>query len=295
MPAINTLYDNFVLENMIEELVASQLDLQNFATPDNNLQGTAGMLVKINRYNATDATQDLEIGEGNTESIVASYTPEEYRIKLAQNRFEFYDEEVMTDPIAIETGIRKMAAGLFDKMNADIYGEFMQGTQEADGTTSVYDGIVDAQAIINDETTEPGAGTFAIVHPNDLANIRKELRDTLQYVEAYARQGYVGTVGGTNLYVKKNATEGTMIVATREAVTLFVKTGTEVENVDRNNRSETAANVRLNTMFSRKYYVAALTDNTKVVKVSLSEGTQEDEGAPTEGTQEDEGGAEGEG
>lgn len=274
----NTLYENFVLENMIEELVASQLDLQSFVKVDNNLQTNPGMKVIINRYTATDATQVLGIGEGNTNSIVASYDDEEYDIKLAQNRFEYYDEEILTDPIAIETGVRKMAAGLFDKMNADIYGEWAKTSQTADGTTDVFDGIVDAQALINTEVIEQGVSTFGIIHPKDLANVRKQLKDTLQYVEAFARQGYVGTVAGTNLYVKKNATEGSLVIATPEAVTLFVKTGTEVENVDKNNRSETAANVRLNTLFSRKYYVAALTDETKAVIVSLSEEEDGDDG-----------------
>lgn len=274
----NTLYENFVLENMIEELVASQLDLQSFVKVDNNLQTNPGMKVIINRYTATDATQVLGIGEGNTNSIVASYDDEEYDIKLAQNRFEYYDEEVLTDPIAIETGVRKMAAGLFDKMNADIYGEWAKTSQTADGSTDVFDGIVDAQALINTEVIEQGVSTFGIIHPKDLANVRKQLKDTLQYVEAFARQGYVGTVAGTNLYVKKNATEGSLVIATPEAVTLFVKTGTEVENVDKNSRSETAANVRLNTLFSRKYYVAALTDETKAVIVSLPEEEDGDDG-----------------
>lgn len=274
----NTLYENFVLENMIEELVASQLDLQSFVKVDNNLQTNPGMKVIINRYTATDATQVLGIGEGNTNSIVASYDDEEYDIKLAQNRFEYYDEEILTDPIAIETGVRKMAAGLFDKMNADIYGEWAKTSQTADGTTDVFDGIVDAQALINTEVIEQGVSTFGIIHPKDLANVRKQLKDTLQYVEAFARQGYVGTVAGTNLYVKKNATEGSLVIATPEAVTLFVKTGTEVENVDKNSRSETAANVRLNTLFSRKYYVAALTDETKAVIVSLPEEEDGDDG-----------------
>ena len=274
----NTLYENFVLENMIEELVASQLDLQSFVKVDNNLQTNPGMKVIINRYTATDATQVLGIGEGNTNSIVASYDDEEYDIKLAQNRFEYYDEEVLTDPIAIETGVRKMAAGLFDKMNADIYGEWAKTSQTADGSTDVFDGIVDAQAQINTEVIEQGVSTFGIIHPKDLATVRKQLKGTLQYVEAFARQGYVGTVAGTNLYVKKNATEGSLVIATPEAVTLFVKTGTEVENVDKNNRSETAANTRLNTLFSRKYYVAALTDETKAVIVSLPEEEDDDDG-----------------
>jgi len=268
----NTIYSNFVLENEIEELVASRLDLQPFVTIDNALEGQPGMQIKVNTYTATDGTEVLAMGEGNTKSIVASYTPATYDIKTAQNRFEYYDEELYTDPTAIETGIQKQAAGLFDKMNADVYGEWIKTTQTANGSVSIYDGLVDAQALINEEGDNPAEMTFAIVHPKDLAAVRKELKDTLQYVEAFARDGYVGTVAGMNLYAKKNATEKTIVVARPEAVKLFVKQGTEVENVGKDNRSETAANIRLNTIFARKYYVAALVDETKAVRVTLTAG-----------------------
>lgn len=262
----NTLYQNFVLENEIEQLVASKLDLQQFVTVDNALVGTPGMQIKVNVYNATDATENLAIGEGNTEAIVASYTPADYTIKLAQNKFEYFDEEAMTDPIAIQTGIQKQAAGLFDKMNADIYGEWAKATRSAYALdTDPFAAFVDGQALINTESLEPGQGTFAIIHPKDLANFRKKLGDNLKYVESFAREGYVGHVAGTPVYVKQNATEGAVYLATPLAVKLFVKTGTEVEVVDKGNRSETAANVRLNTQFARKYYVAALVDDTQIV------------------------------
>ena len=46
--------------------------------------------------------------------------------------------------------------------------------------------------------------------------------------------------------------------------TLFNKKGTEVEQPPRDSGD---ANVRKNTIFSRKYYLAALTDETKAVKI----------------------------
>lgn len=271
MPAKNTLYNNFVLENMIEELVASRLDLQPFATPDSTLQGAPGMEKHINRYDATDGTQKLSIGEGNNTSIVASYVPEVYRIQLAQNRFEFYDEEIMQDAAAIETGVQKMAAGLFDQMNADIYAEWAKtGIVETAATNAdIFGAFVNAQAWINNESLTPGEETFAIVNPHDLATIRAAFGANLQYVEGFARQGYVGTAAGTPIYVKKNAKAGKIYMATRQAVTIFYKTGTEVEIVDNTRRDATDANVRLNTYFSRKYYVAALTDATKVVEIDI--------------------------
>lgn len=101
--------------------------------------------------------------------------------------------------------------------------------------------------------------------------MRKALKDDLKYVEPFARNGYVGSVGGVNLYTKKDATAGEIVIATREAVTLFVKKGTEIEQIGVNLRSSEDANVRLNTVFARKYYLAALTDQTKAVKITLGE------------------------
>lgn len=72
--------------------VQFHLDLQQFCTVDNSLVGTAGMKRKINVYKATAGTEKLKMGEGNTKSIEVSFTPEEYEIQLAQNKFQYYDE-----------------------------------------------------------------------------------------------------------------------------------------------------------------------------------------------------------
>ena len=103
-----------------------------------------------------------------------------------------------------------------------------------------------------------------------MAKLRKALKDDLKYVESFARSGYVGTVAGVNLYTKQDAVEGTVVIATKEAVTLFNKLGVEVEQITKDKRSETAANIRENTIFSRKYYLAALTDATKAVKIVVT-------------------------
>lgn len=93
-----------------------------------------------------------------------------------------------------------------------------------------------------------------------MAKLRKALRDDLKYVEAFAKSGYVGTVGGVNIYTKKDALTGKLVMATKEAVTLFNKKGTEVEQ-------ERDRNTRKNTVYSRKYYLAAMTDETKAVMI----------------------------
>lgn len=262
----HTIYDNFFLSNEVEDQFNSHLDLQQFCTIDNTLVGTAGMLRKINVYRATNGTEKVAMGEGNTKSIEVSYTPEEYRILLAQNRFEYFDEQAMTDPNLVPVGVRHMGTDMFNTVNADIFAEYKKATLSVEATAPDFAAFVDAQAKLNLENLE-GVTIFGWVCPADMAKVRKALKDDLKYVEAFAKQGYVGTVGGVNLYTKKDATPGEIIIATKEAVTLFVKKGTEVEQPPRDAGD---ANIRKNTVISRKYYLAALTDATKAVKISLT-------------------------
>lgn len=264
----HTIYDNFYLSNEVEDQFNSHLNLQQFCTVDNSLEGTAGMKRKINRYSATNGTQKLSMGNGNTQSIEVSYAQREYTILLAQNRFEYYDEQAMTDPMLVPVGTRHMGTDMFNTVNGDIYGEFAKATRILPVSAFDFAAFADAQSMLNLENLE-GVSIFAFVCPSDMAAIRKSLKDDLKYVEAFAKNGYVGTVAGVNLYTKKDATSGSIYMATKEAVTIFNKKGVEVEQVTKNSRSESAANTRLNTIFSRKYYLAALTDETKDIHIAL--------------------------
>jgi hypothetical protein len=262
----NQVYSNFFLSNTVEDQFNSHLDLQQFCTVDNTLEGVDGMKRVIHSYRATNGTERLTVGQGNSRSIEVSYTPVEYIIALAQNRFDWYDEHAMTDPMLVPVGMKHAGTDMFNTVQADIYAEFAKTGLEVPAAAFDYDAFVDASAALNLENIE-GVTLFGIVHPKDKAKIRKALKDQLQYVEAYARQGYIGSVAGINLYDKADATEGEIIVATKEAVTIFNKKGVEVEIPP---RSAEEANLRKNTAFSRKYYVVALTDESKAVKIKLN-------------------------
>ena len=255
------IYDNFYLSNEVEDQYNSHLDLMQFCKIDNSLVGTPGMKRKINVYQASDGVQVLGMGEGNTKSIEVSYAEKEYEVLMAQVRFDYFDEQAMTDNMLVPVGTRHMGTDMFNHVNGDIFAEFKKATLSVPAATFGFDAFVDAMAKLNVEE-EPN--TFGFVCPEDMAKVRKALKDELKYVEAFARTGYVGTVGcGTHLYLKKDATPGEIIVATRDAVTLFNKKGVEIEQ-------ERDANIRQNSIWSRKYYLAALTDATKAVRITLN-------------------------
>ena len=260
----HTIYQNFVLANQIEDLYNSYLDLAQFCTVDNSLVGTPGMIKKINVYTATNGTEDLAMGAGNSKDIEVSYTEKDYTILMAQNRFKYFDEQEMTDPMVVETGLRHMAVDMFNHVNSKIFAEFNKATLEHPASAPDFAAFADAVALLNVKAQEalPGMGLFGLVNPKDMAKVRKALKDDLKYVEAFAKQGYVGTVAGVSLYTKADAAENTIVIANREAVTLFNKKGVEVEQ-DRD------GDIRQNTIWSRKYFLPALTDATKAVKITI--------------------------
>ena len=253
-------YPNHVIETAIEDQYNSHLDLMRFCTLDNSLVGVAGDTKKIRVYNATDATEKLAMGAGNTKNIEVAYREEDYTILLAQNRFPYYDEELMRDPLVVDTGVKHMTTDMFNHTQTDIFAEFNKATKTVTlSGTDYFGAFVDAVAAMPGEAQEE-LEVFAFVHPNDKGAIRKALKDDLKYVEAYARTGYIGTVAGVNLYTKQDATEGTICGGTKKAVTYFNKKGVEVEQ-------ERDANIRLNKIYSRKYYLVALTDENYAFKI----------------------------
>ena len=84
----HTIYENFVLANENEDQYTSYLDLARFCTVDNSLVGTPGMIKKINVYTATNGTEDLAMGAGNSKDIEVSYTQKDYEVLMSQNRFK---------------------------------------------------------------------------------------------------------------------------------------------------------------------------------------------------------------
>ena len=263
----NTPYENFVLEDKIEDQYKSHLDLQRFCTIDNTLELTEGMKKIVHVYSATNSVKKVAQGEGNDTASKVSYTPKTYNISCAQGWFQYFDEEAMKDSKVVDAGTGHIAVDLFNTGNNDIYAEFSKTTNVVENTGKIdFDLFVDlASSIPTTSKTDDeikNMEIFAFLNPKDIATLRKNARETLQYVEAFAREGYVGTVAGVNIYAKKDATKGTIVGGVKEAVTWFNKKGTEVEQ-------KRDPNLRQNDVYGRKYYVVALTDNTRAFKTTI--------------------------
>lgn len=280
LTGVDTLNQGFV-SNEIEDTYLSHLDLNGFCTIDNELTGVPGDKRRIIKYTATGAAVDVAEGVGNTASIAVGITGEEYTVKCAQAWFQYSDEAYMRDPVSIQTGMTHLGVALFNKVNADIFAEMANATRaDASASAFSFDHLVDAVAALDikdaNETAEQMQErvlptVWAILSKGDVAKARKAMKDQLVYDpdKAWLR-GYVGEVAGVTLFYKQDATDGTAYVGTNKAITVFNKTGVITEQAARAGGTTGAANTRMNDFFARKFYIAALTDDTQIYKMLIS-------------------------
>lgn len=253
------IYENIVLSNKINDILTTQVNLNNYMTIDTSLTQEAGMKKVINVYTATGDVEKLGMGEGNTGSIEVSFTPVEYAVETYQGKFAFYDEQEMTDPNVVDVGVQKSADKMINAFTAAAVAEYQKASLTHEGAAWNFDIIVDAIAKMN---LEDETGLFLLICPEDKAAFRKALKDDLSYSEGFVRTGYIGSVAGVPVIVSKAIPAGEAYLATNEAVTVFIKKDTETEY-------ERDADTRNNSYWVRKVAVVALTDATKCVKISI--------------------------
>ena len=252
-------YENIILSNKINDILATRVNLNNYMTIDNSLAENAGMKKVINVYTSTGDVESLGMGEGNTQGIEVSFTPAEYDVETFQGKFAFYDEQEMTDPVIVDKGLADAANKMVNKFAELAVAEYDKATLAVPAGAWSFDVVVDAIAKMH---LEDESGLFLLVSPEDKAAIRKALKDDLKYSEGFVRTGYIGSVCGVPVIVSRAIPAGKAYLATKEAVTVFIKKDTETEY-------GRDADKRNNTYWVRKVAVVALTDSTKVVKITI--------------------------
>lgn len=252
-------YDNIILSNKLTDILTTKVDLNNYMTIDTTMTEEAGMKKVINVYTSTGNIEELGMGEGNSTEIEVSFTPREYVAKTYQGKFGFYDEQEMQDAMIVDTGLQHSADIMVNKWVALAVAEMAKATLTHEVDAWGFEAVVDAIAKMN---IEDESGLFLLISPAVQAEFRKALGDNLKYSEGFARTGYIGSVCGVPVIVSKAVPAGEAYLATKEAVTVFVKKEAETEYMR-------DADTRRNDYFVRKVGIVALTDESKVVKIAV--------------------------
>lgn len=264
----NQAYDNFVLENKLESLLITKVNMSNYLTADYSLAENPGMIKTIHKYKAVGSVEELAMTQGNSNIFESSFSSEDYVVGVTQGKGVYYDEEAMKDPMVVDTILAGMSEEMTNDFTRKAIAEMSKATQavECDFTTSsanyLFNKIVDAIAFCQEDET----GYTILINPKDKAYARKQLIDSLQYSGDFARTGYIGSVAGVPVIVSNAVPEHVAFLVNREAVTAFIKKGIEAEQLrDPDHRK--------NELYLRKVAVIALTNEKKVVKLAPAQST----------------------
>lgn len=263
-PVEHVLYDNEVIAVKLDSLLETKLNAQNFMTIDSSLQGQPGMRKTIYTYAYEGQLERLEMGQGNTISGKVTFTEEEHKVEVAQQMFQYQDEQVWQDPRIMEVAIKGMAETMFNDMNAKFFEEIAKAEIALTITGALkYEHVVDALELFvgADAANEDEAGLYLLVG----TKMRNEIRKDADFINSRQGEilyhGQVGSVCGVPVVHSRSIGENEAYLISKEAVTCFVKNSSQVEQ-------DREPNTRTNYVYGRKVNLVALTDKTKIVKIT---------------------------
>lgn len=260
------LFDNEVVQTKIKSALNTALDMMNFATVDYSLSAAPGMQISVRTYTPSGAAERLGMGNANTTYVGTTFTEADYRVKTLQATAKYFDEQGMADPTAIDSVIGQLPTAITNSLNEEVITEMGRATLVINSWTPTVASILDALATFPDDETINASNKFLLVSKDDYVTLIKDAIAKSQYVKDNTNTSGLGSVCGVPVYVSALLAQGTGYLATKEAVTVFMKKGYGVET-DRDIEKRTT------TMVANTVNVVALTDAKKVVKLDKKAGT----------------------
>lgn len=252
------LYDNFVLENKMTDLVNTNLSVNSMFTTDTSLESEAGLKKVVNKYTYSGAVEKLAKGAKNTTKGSVALVPTEYTVERYQQTFEYNDMDVMQDPYILDVMTSGAAELMANHIRTQYFGELAKITNTATYTALSYDTIVDALQQIGREVE---SDQFIIMGLDGKAAIRKDADFKASRQGEILYTGQFGDICGVPCLFSKLVPANTVYVTARDQVKFFVKKAGTVEQ-DRDIETKN------NTVVYERHGLIALVDETKSVKLT---------------------------
>lgn len=261
MATSHTLYDNFVLENKMTDLLNTKLEVRGLMTIDNSLTASAGLKKKIHKYTYSGKVEQLAKGAKNTTRGKVTYTASEYEVKRYQQTYDYNDMDVMQDPYIIDVASTGAATLMANEIKDEYFTELAKisnSTTYPKGGAISYAAVVDALASLDQEVEE---GMFLIMGNDGRAAIRKDSDFISSKQGEILYTGQFGTICGLPVLFSKKVPAKTAYLTTRDAIKFFVKKEGSVEQ-DRD------VETKDNTVVYERHGLIALVDDTKSVVIT---------------------------
>lgn len=252
------LYENFVLEHKMTDLVNTNVNVNALYTVDNSLALEAGLKKVINKYTYTGAVEKLAKGAKNTARGSVAMVPTEYVVERYQQTFGYNDMDIMQDPFVLDV----MTTGAAQVMANEIRDEYFAELAKISNTDTFdafsYDVVVDALAKIGREVED---GMFIVMGLDSKAAIRKDADYKASRQGEILYSGQFGDICGIPCVASKLVPAGTVYITSKDAVKFFVKKDGSVEQ-DRDIETKD------NTVVYERHGLMALVDESKSIKLT---------------------------
>lgn len=252
------LYENFVLENKMTDLVNTNLDVNALFTTDTSLEAEAGLKKIVNKYTYSGAVEKLAKGAKNTTKGGVALAPTEYVVERYQQTFGYNDMDIMQDPYVLDVMTTGAAELMANHIREQYFAELAKISNTHTYTELNYDVIVDALQKIGREVEND---QFIIMGLDGKAAIRKDADFKSSRQGEILYTGQFGDICGVPCLFSKLIPEGVAYITAKDQVKFFVKkTGTVEQDRDIETKD--------NTVVYERHGLMALVDETKSIKLS---------------------------
>jgi hypothetical protein len=256
MATEHVIYDNFVLENKMTDLVNTNLDVNALFTRDDSLTTEAGLQKIVHKYTYTGKVEELAKGAKNSVRGKVTYEPVPYTVKRYQQTFDYNDMDIMQDPYLLDVATAGASTEMANEIREEYFDVLRGITAEHEYDVFNYDEVVDALAKINREVE---TDMFLIMGTDLRAAIRKDEDYKASRQGEILYTGQFGTISGVPCLFSKLCGEGEAFITAKDQVKFFVKKDGSVEQ-DRDIETKD------NTVVYERHGVMALVDETKSIR-----------------------------
>lgn len=261
-----------VMGDMISAKIADAIVVTPFAKIDDTLAGQPGSKISVPRYkyigDAADVAEGADIGDAKLETEVV-----EYEVKKAAKGVTITDEAILSgygNPVGEINS--QLAIAIRGKVEGDCIDALAEAETIYTDTSAIsYEGIVKAIDLFDEEINSE---KVMFINPKQVSTLR--LDDNFISADKYNREvilkGEIGMIANTRIVPSRRVKLATgtyacpiVKIETDErteddvpALTIFTKRETNVET-ERNTHDRTTY------ISADKHYVAALTNEAKVV------------------------------
>lgn len=272
---LSNLIDPEVMAPMISAKIESAIVATPFAKIDTTLVGKPGSTITVPKYQYIGDAEDLAEGVAADKTKLTTTTAE-YTVKKAVKQVELTDEAVLSgygNPIG-ETN-SQLGKSIASKVDIDVMDELKKAQLQYTGadTGISYDEIVNAIDVLNEEEN---VEKVMFIHPKQVSQLRKDANfiSNDKYPNNVIMKGEIGMIANTRIVPSKKAVNDAKTLFLNPIVELKAESQTGDDEIaavtiylkrDTNVETERHLNDYTTLIGADKHYVAALTDESKVV------------------------------